>query len=76
MVLMMTADKAVNSMAAMSNGVIEAIESIFEITSPSKVMQKLGEFVGEGFVKGLQGSADDIDKAFGDMNQKLSDAVE
>ena len=67
--------QAVDSATAMSNGVITAVKDTFEITSPSKVMHDIGQAVGQGFADGLRGSQDDINKAFTDMNNKLTDAM-
>jgi tape measure domain-containing protein len=58
-----------------SKETINTFESIFQITSPSKVMYDIGKYVGQGFAQGLHGSGDDIRGAFADLNSKLTDAM-
>ena len=67
--------KAVASATDLGNSVITGFKDVFEITSPSKVMYKIGQFVGQGFADGLRGSTTDIKDAFTNMNAKLSDAM-
>ena len=45
----------------MSTGVITAVEDIFQIRSPSKVMNEIGEIVTQGFAQGIRRYEDDID---------------
>jgi tape measure domain-containing protein len=61
--------------AEISNGTIKTFNDIFQTASPSKVMQQIGQYVGQGFAKGLRGSRDDIKGAFQDLNNQLSKAV-
>jgi tape measure domain-containing protein len=64
-----------SSATAMTSGVINAVETLFGISSPSTVMYQIGQFVGQGFAEGLRGSSDDIQSAFTDLNTKLQDAI-
>ena len=54
-----------------ANNVINTIQSALSISSPSKVMMRLGEYTGEGFEIGLEQSAEGI---YGVLDQ-ISDAV-
>lgn len=60
---------------AISKETINMFKNVFQITSPSKVMYDIGQFVGQGFAQGLRGSGDDIRGAFADLNSKLTDAM-
>jgi len=60
----------------MSTSVIDMVKSTFQITSPSKVMIQLGQDVGQGFAKGLRGSTDDINRAFTDLRNKLTETMQ
>jgi tape measure domain-containing protein len=68
-------NQAYSSAVAASQTVINGFNDTFETHSPSKVMYRIGQFVGQGFAQGLRGSADDIRGAFTDLNTKLSDAI-
>jgi len=50
-------------------------KSVLGIKSPSKEFEKIGKFSGEGFVKGLTGSQDDVKKSFNTMNDLLKEAM-
>jgi tape measure domain-containing protein len=71
-----TSKQVNDSAVAMATGVITGVKNTFQITSPSKVMADLGQFVGEGFADGLRGSESDIRAATDDLNQKLTDAIQ
>jgi phage-related protein len=51
------------------SGALDAIKNFFGISSPSKVMMRMGEFVGEGFNIGM---GDELDKMHGVLQDKLS----
>lgn len=67
---------ALDSITKSAYGIINGVKDVFQIESPSKVMQQIGLFVGRGFAQGLVGSSDDISKAFTDMNDKLNAGME
>src|SRR4029077_7135087 len=60
---------------ASSQSVIDAFNTAFQITSPSKVTEQIGRYVGQGFAKGLLGSQQDIKNAFTELNNKLLDQM-
>jgi len=71
--------EAVDAAANMSKSVISTVESIFEITSPSKVMRKLGRDVAAGLALGVkEGAEADVRQALQDVvglvNQQMADA--
>lgn len=69
---LVNASNAIYSSAyIIANNVINTIQSALSISSPSRVMMKLGEYTGEGFEIGLENSADGI---YGVLDQ-ISDAV-
>jgi tape measure domain-containing protein len=68
--------EATDAAANMSKEIIGTVEDIFQITSPSKVMIQLGQYVGQGFAKGLRGSTDDINRAFTDLRNKLTETMQ
>jgi hypothetical protein len=59
----------------MATGVIDTVKAILGISSPSKEFRKIGENVNQGFLDGLLGTRDQIDNAFTDMKQRLTDFV-
>lgn len=78
-----------NLISAVTGPIGDAIgkaKSLLGINSPSKVFKSIGASIGEGFVKGLQGSTSKIDstitslidrvrKAFGSKNLKIRDRI-
>lgn len=44
-------------------GIIDVVGGIFQINSPSRVFREIGQFVGQGFIDGLDGMNPDIDAA-------------
>jgi tape measure domain-containing protein len=70
-----TAPKAYESAEAMSLGLIKKFNDVFQTHSPSKVMAEIGKFVGQGFAQGLRGSVSDINSAWAELNEQLTDAM-
>jgi tape measure domain-containing protein len=64
-----------SSADALSNGLLNVFTDVFQTNSPSKVTEQIGKWVGEGFIKGLRGSQDDIRSVFTELNQKLTEAM-
>ncbi len=68
--------KAVDAAAAMSTGVITAVEDIFEITSPSKVMKRIGLQIAAGLAEGIKaGTEEDVKQSFADINALIADEI-
>lgn len=44
-----------------------------EINSPSKLFERFGKWIGEGLIKGLAGTQDDVRSAMGDLADKVSE---
>ena len=59
----------------MSQSVIDMTNEVFQTASPSRVMAQIGQYVGQGFAQGIRGSADDIKRAFTELNNKLTEAM-
>jgi CRISPR/Cas system-associated endonuclease Cas3-HD len=59
----------------LGRSVITMFKDVFQITSPSKVMQDIGKEVGRGFADGIRGSTDDIKGAFQHLNDNLTEAM-
>lgn len=51
-----------DSIANMGNSVIKTFKNIFQIHSPSRVMAKIGEYIGEGLINGLVSEIDPVSK--------------
>jgi phage-related protein len=66
---------AYSSATNLGNGVIDTFNTIFQTHSPSKVMMEIGKYVGRGFAEGLRGSKEDINKAFTELNDKLTETM-
>lgn len=56
------------------SGAVNGAKSLLGISSPSKVFIEIGKFVGQGFVKGLQGTESDIKRAAEEVIGKIRDA--
>ena len=61
------ADVAISAASALANAVTSIMASALDIGSPSKVMEELGAFTGEGFAIGMAGTQDMISQATGQM---------
>lgn len=59
----------------LGSAVINGIKGILNIQSPSRVMQELGEFTGQGFVKGLESKVPSVKKAAQDTGKAFADAL-
>ena len=60
-----------DSVQSIVNGMINSFKSALGIHSPSKVMEQIGEFTGEGFTDGLKS----VIQAVKDAAQEISDTV-
>lgn len=66
----------VASMArSVASSALNAAKNVLGIHSPSKEFEKLGNYVNDGFVKGLKGNKGQVDSAFNTMKQQLSDLM-
>lgn len=52
-------------------GALNAAKGVLGIHSPSKEFEKIGKYVNQGFLKGLQGNSDDVKNAFNAMRDNL-----
>lgn len=56
-------DSVGDSIASVCETIIDAVTGGLKISSPSKVMQQLGQFTSEGFALGIEGKTSRIDQA-------------
>lgn len=63
---------AINAAGGMANRVISISRQTLDEHSPSKIFQKIGEYVGEGFVIGIKGSEDDVAGAAEKLAEKVT----
>lgn len=61
------ADEAVSAARFMAGAVANIVRTTLMIRSPSRVMEGLGEYTGQGFALGIESSAADVDRAVGKM---------
>lgn len=68
--------KVIDKAKEVAKSALDAAKNFLGIKSPSKEFQKVGEYVNDGFVKGLNGNKGDVDTAFSDLNDKISSAMQ
>lgn len=56
-----------------ASAALSSAKSVLGINSPSKEFEKIGKFVNDGFVKGLDGNKTQVYKAFDDLKKMLKD---
>jgi tape measure domain-containing protein len=59
----------------LAKSALDAAKNILGIHSPSKEFEKIGRFVNDGFVKGLDGNKAQVANAFNNLKQMLSDTM-
>ena len=64
-----------STMAGLGNSAANALASALEVNSPSKVTQRIGEFVGDGFVLGIRSKISEAVKAAKDLAHNAANAV-
>lgn len=64
-----------NAIGGVIDGAIGWAKDLLGIASPSKVFKAIGEFVGQGFAKGIRGTISQVTKAADDMIKKLKAAM-
>lgn len=62
-------------MSGLGSGVAQAFADILGIQSPSKVFQKYGDYVTQGFIKGLLASTDRVARAAKRLGETAVDAI-
>ena len=62
--------------AAMASAAASAARNALDIHSPSRVMEEIGEYSGEGLVVGLDNSTAAVEQASEDLAKTVSDTVE
>lgn len=65
-----------NAAKNLAKGALDAAKNFLGIKSPSKEFQKIGEFVNEGFAKGMLGSQDTVTATFSQMTELLKNAMD
>lgn len=68
------AGSLVSAAKGVVSGAVDGAKSLLGISSPSKVFAEIGKFVGQGFIKGLQGTEADIRQAAEQVIGKIRDA--
>lgn len=66
---------AVAAAVALAQAIIEAAKSTLEIASPSKVMQQIGEYAGEGLTEGLLSKQPGVEQAATSISDTIANAV-
>jgi tape measure domain-containing protein len=61
--------------ASVAHAALNAAKSVLGIHSPSKEFEKIGNYVNDGFRKGLDGNKGQIDTAFNNLKTQLSSAM-
>lgn len=67
---------AVSAAVDVGRSVINGIKSTLKISSPSKVMMELGRFINQGLVKGMLGTASQVQAAANKVAKSVQDAFE
>ncbi|AVD99446.1 tape measure protein [Streptomyces phage Bing] len=62
-----------NAAMNVAKGALDSAKNFLGINSPSKEFEKIGNFVNDGFRKGLDGNKAQVYKAFDDLKKMLSD---
>ena len=62
-----------NAAMNVAKGALDSAKDFLGINSPSKEFEKIGKFVNDGFVKGLDGNKSQVYKAFDDLKKMLKD---
>ena len=66
---------AVAAAVTLAQAIIEAAKSTLEIASPSKVMQQIGEYAGEGLTEGLISQQPNVEQAASSISDTIANAV-
>ena len=64
-----------NAAKAMAEGALNTAKQALGIHSPSKEFEKIGNYVNEGFLKGLLGNRDQVFAAFDKLKNMLRDSI-
>ena len=57
------------------NTIARAFEVVLSIASPSKVMEKNGEYTVQGIIDGMEGMSDDLDAAGTDLGENIKSSL-
>lgn len=69
-------NKVVEAAKNLAKSALDAAKNFLGINSPSKEFEKIGEYVNQGFAKGLKGkSREDVKNAFNDLKGQLKDMM-
>ena len=70
------ATSVVNSVKGVVNGAIEGAKNLLKIKSPSRVFMEIGEFTTEGFIKGIESTANQIKGTMDNVYGSLGNSAE
>lgn len=68
--------RVVDKAKELAKSALNSAKDVLGIHSPSKEFERIGKFVVEGFVQGLDGGKSDIDNAFETLRDELSYAIQ
>lgn len=68
------AGSLVSAAKGVVKGAVDGAKSLLGINSPSRVFMEIGKFVGQGFIKGMTGTADQIKRTAEDLAAKVRNA--
>ena len=66
-------DAVINKIKEICSGALDAVKSFFGIKSPSRVMMKMGAYIGQGLANGISGSQAGIMNAVGNITGAVAD---
>lgn len=69
------AGQAADAAKDMAMAAVDKAKSFLKIGSPSKLLEQIGKWTGEGFVNGLSGSAEQVGAAMDGLMSKVHDAI-
>lgn len=67
--------RVVSKAKDIASSALNAAKGVLGIHSPSKEFEKIGNYVNDGFVKGLDGNKSQIDSAFNSLKTQISTAM-
>ena len=67
--------KIISEAKRVAQSALDAAKNVLGIHSPSREFEKIGKYVNDGFVKGLNGNRQDVANAFNNLKTLLKDAM-
>lgn len=68
--------RVVDKARSIASSALNAAKSVLGIHSPSKEFEKIGNYVNQGFIKGLDGNKSQIDAAFNTLKGYITSAMQ